>query len=226
MSRPWHEANPKLYASMRSEVEAAYPSLHFFEEQRLVVIKGTFPVRSEQSVLGRFQVQIVIPKTFSRDLPEVRETGGRIPWHVGRHMFPSGRACLFVTEERWKHFPVGSSLKQFLDGPVHGYFLAQIVWEKNGTWPFDQRSHGLDGIYEFYEEMTGFRNRTIIHNYVDYLSRSEVKGHWRCPCGSGEKLRHCHWDQLVDLRKKIQPEHAKVTWMLFQKKELQDAAKR
>jgi uncharacterized protein YchJ len=32
-----------------------------------------------------------------------------------------------------------------------------------------------------------------------------LKGHWECPCGSGEKIRRCCRARIEDLRDKIAP---------------------
>ena len=42
-----------------------------------------------------------------------------------------------------------------------------------------------------------------IERLFDYLSKDHVKGHWVCYCGSGEKLRRCHFDELINLRSDI-----------------------
>jgi hypothetical protein len=48
-----------------------------------------------------------------------------------------------------------------------------------------------------------------IKNLFEYLSKDQIKGHWSCYCGSGEKLRSCHFDELIKLRSDVDVKMAK-----------------
>lgn len=43
-------------------------------------------------------------------------------------------------------------------------------------------------------------DREAIERLFGYLKKSQIKGHWPCYCGSGEKLRRCHLTELMNLR--------------------------
>jgi hypothetical protein len=51
--------------------------------------------------------------------------------------------------------------------------------------------------------MVGSTEPVAIRTYLDYLGKDEVKGHWECPCGSGQRLRNCHADYLRILHGRI-----------------------
>jgi len=136
-------------------------------------------------------------------VPTVREIGGRIPRVADRHTESNGDACLFIPEEAAVHFPSGSTLLAFLQGPVNSFFVSQLHFEEFGTWPFGEWGHGTEGTLEFYALKTGFSEPRIILAFIDYLKRDELKGHWPCPCGSGEILRRCHRDKVTALRAEI-----------------------
>ena len=52
------------------------------------------------------------------------------------------------------------------------------------------------GLLEAYGDMVGSTDPVAIRRYLDYLGRDEVKGHWDCPCGSGQRLRNSAADRL------------------------------
>ncbi len=220
MKQPWHRRDAVGYAREKAEVRRAYPTLHFYPNDRQVTIRGGFPVTLNGSVLDRYQIEIIVPAAYPRSLPEVRETGGRIPRIADRHIgSDTGNACLFVEEETSVYFPPGSSLLQFLQGPVNCFYIGQSHFEEFGTWPFDERSHGWEGIFEFYSEKLGTSDLKTILAYVDCLrrhvvkaGRPVVKGDWDCPCGSGKRLRNCHFEQVIMLRSMISSEIAQRSY--------------
>ena len=48
--------------------------------------------------------------------------------------------------------------------------------------------------------MVGSTDPLATRSYLEYLGKDEVKGHWECPCGSGQRLRNCHADHLRTLQ--------------------------
>lgn len=146
MSLPWHRANPALFEKERAEVEAAYPSLHFHVVNDVVFVRGTFPTVGEGEVLDRYRIEIELPRDSLKSTPIVREVANRIPQTSDRHMNPAdGTACVLLPDERWRVWPIGATLLDFLNGPVRNFFLGQSLVEAGEPWPFGQWSHGVDG---------------------------------------------------------------------------------
>jgi len=202
MKRPWHHSNPELLQRVRDEAGVRYPDLGIFIESDTVYLRGSFPIEHEQEVLDRYSIEIELPADWPASAPILRETGGRIPWGPARHVNPNGVACPLVPEE-WLLSPQRESLLAFLDGPVHNFFLGQSLAEHGESWPFGERPHGKPGLLQSYGELLGTTDELAILRYLDYLSRREIKGHWDCPCRSGQRLRSCHLAHLQQLRQKI-----------------------
>lgn len=218
MKRFWQEQDPALYAKMRTEVEAQYPTLRFDVRQRIVFVSGSFPIRDGQGVLDRFLVEIELPPRFPRMIPMVREVGHRVPRNADHHMYPNGLACLLVEEEWWVSHPDGRySLLEFLDGPVRSYFIGQAMMEKGMGWPFGERSHGPAGILECYAQLTGTQNLATAQGYLRMLAEDRIRGHHECPCGSGRILRDCHMSMLLELREKIPRDASERSWRSIEK---------
>lgn len=205
MRRPWHKANPTLLEEISSALKG-YEDLRLVEESGNVLVRGTFPIRDDHgSILDRYQVEISFPADYPNSLPHVYETAGRIPRTVDRHTYtPSGRCCVVVDED-WLARIGEPSFRAFLAGPVRNYFMGQTLVEAGHPWPFGERSHAVKGLLETYGEWVGTEDRATVLRYLDCLRHSQMKGHWPCPCGSGEKLRKCHFEKLRDIQKTVSP---------------------
>lgn len=207
MKGAWHQRNPELAEQIRADLCARYPSLHLFiEPDGSATVRGTFPVCSpEGQVLDRYQVSIELLADYPRSLPVVRELGGRIPWKAEFHVDADGKACVLLPDDRWRCFPEDTPFVQFLDGPVHNFFLGQSLVSLGEKWPFGQWGHGAAGVYEYYQSLLKTDDRPTIERFLNVLSKLELKGHWGCPCGSRNKIRRCCRDKIQDLRRKIPP---------------------
>jgi len=133
----------------------------------------------------------------------VRETGGRIPWIIDRHVLPDGSACVCLPADYFLRHPGPFDLLAFLDGPVCGYFIGQALVEQGEPWPQGEWRHGNDGLNDWYREFLDGLSPRQLRAYLETLAVQELKGHLLCPCGSGRRLRSCHLPFLRLLRRAI-----------------------
>lgn len=207
--RPWHQRNPESFRCEKGEVELAYPDLRFSTTSEEVQISGSFPITDDDGVVDRFSVLIRLLPDYPESLPVVRETAGRIPHHIDRHMLTSGEACVLLPEDRWRSWPIGSSLLSFISGPLRNFFIGQALVERGEPWPFGEWGHGLDGMRDYYREVFGTDDLVTVRAYFHCLAAKKAKGHWDCPCKSGRRLRDCHMGLVKELREKMPRSEAK-----------------
>jgi hypothetical protein len=190
------------------ETVARYGDLRLIENDDLVLVRGTLPIEHEGKILDRFQIEIRLTNEFPDELPKVCEVGGRIPWTLDHHVFPnSGLACIQVPEE-WL-LARDRSFRAFLEVPVRNYYLGQALVALGEAWPFGERAHGLEGLYQSYGEMIGETDPERIVHYFTCLAANRLRGHWECPCGSGQRVRKCCDERLRNLRAVISPKLAR-----------------
>jgi hypothetical protein len=158
--------------------------------------------------IDRYTIEVELLPDYPKSIPLVREVDGRIPRIASRHINADGTACLFVPDERWRHYPESASIVDFIGGPVHQFFLGQSYFEITGQWLFGQRSHGIVGLLEYYAEILETKKFKVIYNFISYLSKPQIKGHWPCYCQSGKRLRNCHLKKVFEYRSKISIETA------------------
>lgn len=197
---------PLSIEEVRNALSFSQPLLEFVEDEEVIFAKGTFVVSDGPHCEGpvtRFQVQCAFRKDYPACEPMVLEVGETIERIADRHMYTNGVCCLCVWEE-WLVKTSDQSFKAFCDGPLHNFFLSQVIYDQTGKWPFDERSHGAKGIAESIASALGLElTETQASRYAQALAAKELKGHWICPCGSGQKLRQCHIEQVRNLRQKI-----------------------
>jgi hypothetical protein len=221
MKIPWCKRDPSHVDHLKAELKKKYPDLRVIVQGDLVFLIGSFPILHDGIELDRFQIMVQIAGNFPESIPIVRETGGRVPNSPDWHTYDKGALCVMVPEE-WLANPESGSIMAFLDGPVRNYFLGHTLAESGLQRPMGERSHGSRGLLEAYGEMVGSAEPISIRKYLAFLSKDRVKGHWDCPCGSGNKLRKCHMNHFLNLQKKIS---SKIARMALKRLEDYDAGK-
>jgi len=191
-----------------------YPTLHLVYQNGRNLIQGSFPVQINGIIVSHYLIEIELPRGYPKTPPSIKEIGSRVPRDIDRHVFNSDNLCLFLPEERAKYWPVGSTIIDYLDGPVNDFFISQLHFEKTGKWPFGERRHGILGIMDYYSEELDTTDPEIILRCLDYLRKKQPKGHWYCYCGSGKRLRDCHFDKLKELHNKIDPSVAENSFQI------------
>jgi hypothetical protein len=210
----WHRKNPEKLKELKAALGHEFPDLWVSVVDNKVCIRGSFPVTANGSILDRYLIRVEISRDYPVSPPEVFEIGNRIPRTADHHMSEEGRACVFLPDEAWKYYSPAMSIVDFLRGPVNDFFLFQKESELLHHSLVEARRHGVQGIIDYYREELHTDDLEVIIKFVDYLSREtkkEPRGHWDCFCGSGKKMRDCHFDKLLEMRKKIKPAVATVS---------------
>ncbi|NJM78074.1 MAG: hypothetical protein HC852_22760 [Acaryochloridaceae cyanobacterium RU_4_10] len=160
------------------------------------------------AILDVYSVSIILPNTYPSQLPVVYEVGGRLPRKPDHHINPDGSACVMIPDDRWRCFSIGAPFLDYLDGPLHNFFLSQTSFSETGTWPFGQWEHGVKGIYEYYQCLIGIKDNLTVCRFLQILAKNNLKKHYDCPCASGKIIKHCCLNKIRDLRGKVSIEVA------------------
>jgi len=197
---------PDRLNALRLSIGVEYPSLHINIDNSRIFLRGALFIFDQPTgeEIDHYEIEIELPENYPKSIPIVREIGGRLPKIADRHFNSAcGEACLFLPDERFKYYPEGTSISDFIKSPVTQFFVSQTYYELTHQWPFGQRSHGTLGIEEFYKELLHTNNPKVVLTFLEFLSRKEVKGHHQCYCRSGKKIKNCHLSKMVDARLKI-----------------------
>lgn len=202
----WFERDPALLATALQQVAASasrHPVFLVVEPERAFV-RGAIVVADPITAVeaARYSIEIALADDHPNGVPTVRETDGRVPWTADRHN-SGGRACVFVEDERWRAYPRGGTLTQFIDGPVFHYFLWQAGVELTGNPPFRARAHGDEGVREFYEEAAGTNDPLKVLRFLFMLADMWLDSSANCYCGSHRPLEDCHVANVRTHRRRI-----------------------
>lgn len=180
----------RVAASVRADLAQRYPSLAVQCTARGTRVVGELPVADELGELARFQIEITCDRLFPSSRPTIRETGGRIPIEIERHVFADGSFCLFHPAYYWLHGFQRKPLSALLDGPVRSFLLYQLCIEHGQPWPHGELMHGLDGELQFFDELFETERR-LTERCLRAMSRG-LTSHSLCPCGTRRSVLNCH----------------------------------
>ncbi|MBL7739078.1 MAG: hypothetical protein JNK14_07655 [Chitinophagaceae bacterium] len=133
--------------------------------------------------------------------PFVFETGGKIPRNIDWHIYESdGHCCLSVEPEEILICRNGINLTDFVEKQVVPFFFNQTFRRINGYF-INERSHGLLGIIEFYQQQLKEKNPLKLLQLLRFvLNGIEPNRVDLCFCGKKIKYRKCHRDPYRQLR--------------------------
>lgn len=193
----WYESDPSALGRLRQTLRDRYPTLHARVQGGFVHVAGTFAVLAEDAYQDRYTIDIRLPADYPRSIPNVWETGGRIERIIDRHVFPdTGALCVGVPVELWLNLKGNFSIENYLEKAVRPYLIGNSLIEEGQPWPFSESAHGSYGLLEFYERFLGTKDAGVVGQFLLNLLKRKVRGHWPCPCGSGNVLRKCHGEQV------------------------------
>ncbi len=206
-----------LLQEVRAALAKLQPALRARLERGQIIVEGELVVTVPGNPDEVFRVILYVSRDFPESEPKVFEVGERIPRTIERHTFSEDGSCCLGTWEEWLIRSDDHSFEAFLHGPLDGYFFSQAYYELServngpgrGKWPFGERAHNALGVVQSYCDAMGIAPEpSVLAAYLKLLLRREVKGHTRCPCGSGQRLRSCHGEQFRLLQKKVSPKLA------------------
>ena len=211
---PWYVREPANLAEVTGPELVYQPRMRLLEPKGRVVLSGPFEIREDDRVLDSFEIEIEPDPESPRAPPIVRETAGRIPWEADRHVFPdTGIACVVLADGFWFEYPSGLELVDFMKTPLRSYLAAQALVEQGEGWPHGEWGHGLSGVVEFYGEVLGVSDVAPIIDLLRVLASGKPRGGWRCPCGSGRRIRACHHEVLLQLHDRVPQRLREARWM-------------
>lgn len=184
------------------EILKRFPELKLSKIENDILVSGKININCEylnEHIIDEYEVMIIINNNYPEKLPVIREINKRIPLRYG-HVYRDGELCLATDDEIKLTLGENFTLSQWIDNFVIPYLFGYSYFEKYGVMPFGERSHGTTGIIEFYKDFFNVDNEDKAVNFLKFIrsfKSYKYKGHYRCPCGSGKRVRDCHKNILL-----------------------------
>lgn len=155
------------------------------------------------SIDGDDQYSITIDLTpFPHKFPVVKEINERIRPIADNHINFDGSCCFTVPVKEQILLRKGliKTISQFINKIVVPFFQNNSFREINGNFKNGEYSHGLPGIIEAYSDILGISNVELtLSLLVKHIKGEPFGKNVPCYCGSGKKMKNCHWYRFEDL---------------------------
>ena len=168
-----------------------------------------------------YEIALVFPEDYPKHPPTMYGNDPKLPVDIDRHIITGGQACLGAPSEIRHKWMSGANIVSFLDEIVAPFLAWQVYYDNYGCPPeWGQRSHGKEGILEFYAEILGLRANVNVREFMNLLARKNTPGgHEVCPCASGRRLRNCHVESVIKARRLVSPDDVLLDIRMLDAKE-------
>lgn len=184
-----------------------YAGLRLVPSASELLIEGTFDcyaIGAGGRVLDEsYQIRLIVPDNYPRSLPRVYELAGRIPASFHTNPEPDGSLCLGAPTAIRLAIQ-NDTLAEFVEKAVVPYLYGYYCFLLDGTMPFDELPHGVEGI------ISDLLPRFKLPPSADVAEALRLAGLPKrqankqlCPCRSGIRLGRCHHKPLNELRRRL-----------------------
>lgn len=188
----------KLEVQMK-EVLLAFPLLQRIENNLLRGFIHLTKSYYDVPIIINYKVEIYVPNDYPNKLPIAKEIGGKIDL-VYSHIYSDRTLCLATDGDMKISLFPDYCLIDFINKYVISYLYSHSYFEKYKVFPFGERSHGINGVFEFYMEHFNLTTKNRVKDLLKLICMKESKGHLICYCGSNKKIRDCHIKEILKFR--------------------------
>jgi len=173
------------------------------------VLKGLFAFEAFkeglQEISDSYDLSILVPETFPRDLPRVTETAGRIPRDGKHHINADGTLCLGAPLRLLWNFSKIPSLVGFAEIFLVPFLYAMSLKLNYGIpFVFGELAHGASGELADYVDMLGLKSPEQAKRALALLAQKKrCANKYPCPCGCGLRLGRCRFNYQIRAFRKI-----------------------
>ena len=171
-------------------------------------LKGRFSFAANHPAHGHlsdaFDLLIDVPAAFPRELPMVKEVGGRIPRRAEYHINGDGSLCLGSHLRLLQKLAGAPTLSGFTDRCLIPYLYAiSKKLAEGGKLIFGELAHYGPGMLQDYAQLFGLPSADQALFALELLGmRKRVANKRPCPCGCRQRLGRCGFRRrLLGLRR-------------------------
>lgn len=203
---------------MIKELLGARPEWQAVDHSTGTKMSGPVRIQTRSGRVFTFEIELDVPSAFPHPNahPRVEILKHDLGVRLGRDAHVNGDQSLCVQMPERHEIPYETArLVGFLDQVIIHLDRARIQ-AFTSRFPGDEYGHGHDGVREYERERIPLRaafNQKVEALCSELPERLRRLGDSRvgmlaprspCPCGSGERLKECHWDAVVYVRRQTQ----------------------
>jgi hypothetical protein len=200
--------------SLENELNKSQPELTIYSNGLGgFIVAGSLYIKNGNEILDSYNVNIQVPSNFPYAPPIVTETGNKIPRIPDRHINPDGSACLYVRDFEYEFLNEQTTFLEFFEKVIVQFFYIQTYFEFNKRFPFGEYKHGIDGIFQFYQEKIGIKDEKEFLKLMKVLKKKKLRSWYLCFCGSFLRSNCQHCNKIYGLHKSIKRKHIHSTYL-------------
>lgn len=188
-------------------------------QRRRWVVEGEYQLRAKHTEDGEviednYTLRITYPPNYPERLPVAHELDGKVrDVEDHDHLLIDESLCLEVTPEKYIRFKSkGENARAFYQYLLDPYLYRNSYLRKNRDEPYPGRATGLSGRVQWMREYFQIDDTTTGLKILLYIVEYGYHRQNDCPCGSGEKIRNCHKDQIQAI-KNLVPKDIVITFI-------------
>lgn len=184
-----------------------------------LVLEGLFrfnavPVEG-RVISDSFELKILVPKSFPKEIPIIFETGGEIPPHPDYHINSTDNSlCLGTALRIMMQLEKNSTLLGFSNDFLLPYLYAvSMKLNSGGEFAFGELAHGSQGILQDYGDLLKLDSLSQIKNALILLGTKKRNANKKpCPCGCGRRYGVCNYRSHLEQFRNL----SNSKWFLLQ----------
>jgi len=156
---------------------------------------------SEGKLIESFGIIILIPKAYPNTFPIVISVDDKIEKTENYHIGKEGIICVEHTYVANKLAGAGLRLYDFISYYLPKYFSWVLLKQTGITENLLEWGHQDRGTIQVYETLLETTDKFAIRLFLEgFVKAKKIGRNDRCYCGSGKKLKYCHYEAAVFLK--------------------------
>ncbi|MCK5051511.1 MAG: SEC-C domain-containing protein [Candidatus Cloacimonetes bacterium] len=156
---------------------------------------------AQEKYEGSFVIKVIFSYDYPTTIPKTYNVNNEIEKEYGHFLQNSNLLCLGVPTDIFLKINHNDSIEYFLKYILIPYYVSYQYWDNNkGKKLFNERSHGITGIQEYYLDYFHVNSIQIMFRLLSLLEIHRITNKDLCPCRSGRKYTKCHYNSIQQLK--------------------------
>lgn len=176
-----------------------------------LVFKGCFSFTVKRNggtqIVDNYQIEVSVPAVFPKAIPNVFETGNKIPRDRDYHVNDDNTLCLGSPLRLMQKISQKPTLVGFSESCLVPYLYAvSFKLQNGGDFIFSELAHGRNGIIADYLDLFSLKTPSQVMQTLNLLGmKQRIANKKPCPCGCGNRLAKCSFHGKLNSYRKIAP---------------------
>lgn len=204
----WHEISPSRFHRERTYL-VSLPYFELDKEYRndasqFIALGSVRFVGHRSGKQHEMRIRLEYPRNFPNNVQRVFDHDKIFTPGSNGHLLSNHELCLTLPERR--EFSLNTeNLTEEVIGAALVWFYKRLLYERTKIWPGPAERHGINAVIDLLVERQIVRDAKAISTWLKTNATTtsgkvkEPNLYAPCLCGSGEKLKFCHREELEPL---------------------------